>query len=62
MSNPESADSALTPEVLAQGPEVVAQGAESGMAGFDFGSMMEMAQNVQQQAVELARAVVRERG
>ena len=59
MSNPESADPALTPEVLAQGPEVVAQGPEvlaqgpdSGMAGFDFGSMMEMAQNVQQQAVE----------
>lgn len=52
MSNPESADSALTPEVVAQGPEVAAQGPESGMAGFDFGSMMEMAQNVQQQAVE----------
>jgi len=45
MSDSEGADSALTPEVLAQS-------AESGMAGFDFGSMMEMAQNMQQQAVE----------
>lgn len=45
MSDSENADSALTPEIVDQGPE-------DGVAGFDFGSMMEMAQNMQQQAVE----------
>ncbi|CAB4541727.1 unannotated protein [freshwater metagenome] len=45
MSDSENADSALTPEIVDQGPE-------EGVAGFDFGSMMEMAQNMQQQAVE----------
>ena len=45
MSDSENPDSALTPEIVDQGPE-------DGVAGFDFGSMMEMAQNMQQQAVE----------
>ena len=45
MSDSENADSALTPEIVDQGPE-------DGVAGFDFGSMMEMAQNMQHQAVE----------
>lgn len=45
MSDSENPDSALTPEIVDQGPE-------DGVAGFDLGSMMEMAQNMQQQAVE----------
>ncbi len=45
MNDPNNTEAALT-------PDSVDQPVESGAAGFDFGSMMEIAQNMQQEAAQ----------
>lgn len=44
MIEPENSEPALTPDVVGQSPEASTD-------GFDFGSMMEIAQNMQQEAL-----------